>query len=172
MNISLGLRKIGAVWGVVGVILLLGFAVFRLEPFAIELFEQKLNLWQVALLVVWCLVMGYSEGYKAFGKQFAPRVVARAQHLANKATWQRIVLAPIFCIGYFGATKKRIITSIVLVTGIVILIVAVHFAPQPWRGMIDVGVILGLVIGIFYLMLYGYRATQQANYIVDPEVPS
>ncbi len=164
------IRKSAAVWGVGGVVLLLGFAIYRLVPFAAELLKEKLNIWQILILVVWCLVMVYSEGYKAFGQQFAPRVVARAQYLSRKATWRRAILAPLFCVGYFGASRMRIISATALFAGIVLLIVIVHFIPQPWRGLIDVGVVLGLACGIFYLLLYGYRATRQHDYIADPEV--
>lgn len=164
------IRKFGAIWGVSGVVALLAFAVYRLVPFATDLLREKLSMWEIGILIVWCFIMAYSEGYKAFGQQFAPRVVARAQYLSRHASWRRIVLAPLFCVGYFGAPIKRIVLSTALFAGIVVLIVVVHFIPQPWRGIIDVGVVFGLACGIFYLLLYSVRAIRQRTYVTDPEV--
>lgn len=169
-NIPLIVRRIGAIWGVVGVILLLSFAVYRLFPFVTELLREKLDILQIIILLIWLVIMGYSEGYKAFGKQFAPRVVARAQYLSRSASWLRIILAPLFCVGYFGASKKRIIASIALSAGIIVLIIIVHFVEQPWRGIIDCGVILGLAIGIIYLLLYAFRALRRTAFVANPEV--
>lgn len=164
------MRKVGAIWGVFGVMLLLGFAIYRLTPFALELFQYQLNIWQVLAMIIWCVIMVYSEGYKAFGRQFAPRVVARAQYVSRQGNWLQVLLAPVFCIGYFGAPVKRIIISIALIVGIIALILLVHFVPQPWRGIIDVGVIFGLACGIFYLGYYAYKAMRQQDYVIDPDV--
>ncbi len=161
-------RTIGAIWGVTGVMLLLGSAVYRLLPFIIELFRDHIEMWQVAILIAWCAIMVYSEGYKAFGKQFSPRVVARAQYLSRTATWPRIILAPLFCVGYFGASRKRIIASTALTTGVVGLILVVHTIAQPWRGIIDSGVVLGLACGILYLLTYSYQALRQKKYVANP----
>lgn len=163
------IRKIGAVWGVVGVVGLLGFAVYRLLPLTTQLQYEHLSLVHIIALVAWCAVMAYSEDYKAFGRQFVPRVVARAQHLTRVATWRRIVLAPLFCIGYFGAPRKRVIASFALFSGIVVLIIAVSFVPQPWRGIIDAGVILGLACGISYLLFYSLKAIRSGEFVADPE---
>ncbi len=169
-NIPATIRKLGSVWGVFGVMLLLGFAVYRLLPFAAELSRQKLTLLHVAVLIIWCFVMVYFEGYKAFGQQFAPRVVARAGYLAGRANWPRLLFAPLFCVGYFGAPRKRIVSSIALFVGIVIVIVLIRFVPQPWRGIIDSGVVLGLLSGIFFLAFYSYKAIRQQRYFIDAEV--
>jgi hypothetical protein len=167
------LRKIGAIWGVGGVILLLGFAMYRLVPFATELLKERLGVWQLIILVVWCAVMLYSEGYKAFGQQFAPRVVARAQYLTRQARLRELVLAPLFCVGYFGAPKRRVITAYALATGIITLIVVVHFVPQPWRGIIDVGVVLGLAYGIVSLVTGAAHVLRNpSEYLIDPEIPA
>lgn len=169
-SVPTGVRKFAAIWGVVGVMLLLLFAVYRLTPFVVELFYQQLTTIQVVTLVVWCVFMVYSEGYKAFGLEFAPRVVARAQYLSRQASWRRVILAPLFCVGYFGASKKRIMISTALFLGIVVLIVIVHFIPQPWRGIVDSGVVLGLVCGILLLVIDGYKAIRQHDYLIDPDV--
>lgn len=164
-------RRLGAFWGVLGVCLLLGFAIIRLLPFAAALIDFNLATWQLVVLTGWCFFMLYTEGYKAFGQQFAPRVVARAQYLARSGARRELVLAPLFCVGYFRASKKRIITAYALMAGIITLIALVHFVAQPWRGIIDAGVILGLAYGIGSVVLNVYRACRQpGRYVADPEV--
>ncbi|MDN5819765.1 MAG: hypothetical protein L0H38_03365 [bacterium] len=164
------LRNIVSTWGVLGVIALLGFAVYRLYPFVIDLTHEKLVLWQYIIMIVWSLFMIYTEGIQAFGKQFSPRVVARARELPDHASWTRVILAPLFCIGYFAAPKKRVITAYSLAAGIITLIIIVHFIPQPWRGIIDVGVILGLVLGVLTLIYHSAKAIFGNRPGVDSEI--
>lgn len=166
---SSAIRNIGAVWGVGGVVALLGFAIWRLTPHALELAETQLSLLQIIALVAWCVFMIYTEGYQTFGRRFAPRIVARAQYIARGATWPMIVFAPLYCIGYFGATKKRMITSYVIIVLIAAMVIAVSFVPQPWRGIIDTGVVLGLLVGIGYLFLYALYAVRTHEFVANPE---
>lgn len=164
-------RRLGAVWGVAGVGLLLLFAVVRLFPFAWELKISVLDIWQWIAIIGWSVFMLYSEGYMAFQKQFAPRVIARAQYIGRHGTLIQVVGAPLFCVGYFGASIRRIAVAYGLLVGIIGLIIIVHFIPQPWRGVIDAGVILGLVYGIICLMFFAYKALQSPHlFVADPEV--
>ncbi|MEO7904288.1 MAG: hypothetical protein ABIR91_00675 [Candidatus Saccharimonadales bacterium] len=164
-------RRFGAVWGVAGVGLLLLFAIVRLLPFVWELEISALDIWQWIAISGWSVFMLYSEGYMAFQKQFAPRVIARAQYIYRYGTPKQILLAPLFCVGYFNASVRRIAVAYGLLLGIIGLIAIVHFIPQPWRGVIDVGVILGLVYGIICLMFFAYKALQPPHlFVADPEV--
>lgn len=165
------IRVLAPVWGVAGVALLLGFAVYRLLPFVVELSTYQLQSWHVAVGFIWCVFMLYSEGYKAFYQQFAPRVVARASVLPKHATLLRVILAPLFCIGYFGAPKHRVLIAYGLAAGIIALIVLVHFVAQPWRGIIDSGVVLGLVAGILSLVWWSFQQLRgPGGPLIDPEI--
>lgn len=170
MNKFVPFRTIGAIWGIGGVATLLGFAIWRLLPYATELLTFELPLWQLIVLVIWCVFMIYTEGHQAFGKQLAPRVVARAQHISQHGNWNMIILAPLYCIGYFGAPKKRIIASYIVIVAIVSLVIAVRFVPEPWRAIIDAGVILGISCGIGYLLFYSLRALKTRKLVADPEI--
>lgn len=168
-----GIKLVGATWGIAGVILLLVFAMWRLAPFAYALTNFQLSWLQWLVLVAWSAFMIYSEGIRAFGKQFSPRAVARAQYLATQSrlSWRQLLLAPLFCMSYFHAPKRRVITSYILTVGIIMIIALVHFVPQPWRGVIDSGVVLGLFYGtmtLFYFSVKGLR--QRGKLIADPEV--
>ena len=141
-----------------GVGLLLGAAVYRLTPWAIEAFSYSLTLSQWLLLVGFTLFMLIGEGYRGFQKNFSPRVAVRARHLAAHPTPLRVLLAPLFLMGFFGATRRRKITTWSLTTGIVLLVLGVRLLEQPWRGIIDLGVVLGLAWGLVALFGFTYQA--------------
>ena len=165
------LKKIGALWGILGIIVLLLVSVYRLSLLSLGMFDTALSWYHWVLLVLWSGYMLYSEGYKAFGKSFSPRAVARAQYLAKKGTPLQLLLAPFFCFGYFHAPKKRLVVSYSLTAGIILFIVLIRLLPHPWRGIIDAGAVLGLTYGLVTMLWFGaqgYRA--RAKCIVDPGV--
>ncbi len=147
------------VWGIGGVIALLSLALYRLSPHAVEMFNHELGLWHYVGLVVSCAFMAYSEGYKGFQKAFSPRVVARAHHLttpAAKPHWKW--LAPFFCMSYFAAPRKRKIVVGILTTFIVLCVILIRYLSQPWRGIIDAGVVVGLSWGIISILCFCFQA--------------
>ena len=91
--------------------------------------------------------MLYAEGYRGIQGQFSPRVVARAFWLAEHPRPRDVALAPIFVMGFYHATRRTQIVVWVITTMIVCLIIAVGHLPQPWRGIIDLGVLAGLSYG-------------------------
>lgn len=160
------------VWGIVGVAALLIQAIVRLTPLAIEPFEAgMLGAFHLALLAAWVLFAAYTEGYKAFQKQFTPRVVARAQYLSAHPRLLHVILAPAFCMGFFHATRKRLIVSWVVTLSIIGLIIAVKMLAQPWRGIIDAGVVLALIWGVIALAYFTSRALAGHRMPVPPDVP-
>jgi hypothetical protein len=68
------------------------------------------------------------------------------------------VLAPFFCIGYFGAPRARRVASFALSAGILVLVVLVRRLDQPWRGIIDAGVVVGLAWGLAALWVFTAKA--------------
>jgi len=165
------LGTIGAIWGLAGVLLLLASATLRLAPLALDAFSYDLSWLHWVSLTVIVLGMAYAEGYKGFQKAFSPRTAARARYLRQNPRILHVVLAPFFCMGYFHATRRRKITSIALTSGIVVLIILVHFVEQPWRGIIDAGVVVGLAWGIVSLVVFSIQALLQDDYFCSPEVP-
>lgn len=162
---------IGAVWGLAGILALLFSAVLRLWPLAVEAFSHPLAWYHRVALLFIALGMAYFEGYKGFQMAFSPRTAARARHLLQNPVPLHILLAPFFCMGYFHATRRRRITSISLTLGIVLLVVLVRFLSQPWRGIIDFGVVVGLAWGIVSLLAFSVQALGEDDYPYDPEVP-
>lgn len=142
-----------ATWGVLGVALLLFRALYQLTPVALEAVTTgALGPIHWPILIAWVAFSAYAEGYVSFHQKFCPRVVGRAIELGRKATPLRAVLAAPYCIGLFGAPWKTMIRSWVLVFTIAIVVVGVRHLPQPWRGIIDAGVVVGLGIGLLSLL--------------------
>ncbi len=163
--------KLGAVWGITGVSLLLGRAICRLAPLALNAFLSDFYWYHWSSLSLIVLFMAYAEGYRGFQQRFSPRVAARARYLKEHPKTLHVLLAPFFCMGYFHATKRRKVTSISLTVGIVILVLLVRLLPQPWRGIIDAGVVLGLVWGLVSLLIFCFNAFASKEFNYSPEVP-
>ena len=56
-------------------------------------------------------------------------------------------------------------------TGIVTLVLLVRLAPQPWRGIIDAGVVLGLGIGSASILYFVVRALRDGP-PAPPDLPA
>ena len=161
----------GAIWGILGVTLILGRGLFCIYPFSRELCGMQLNTVEWIALGVSLVFMGYAEGYKGFQLRFSPRVAARALYLRQNPTLIRVLLAPLFCMGFFHATRKRKIVTYSLTTGIILLIIGVGHLAQPWRGIIDVGVLLGLGWGLLSIWYYTFRVFFGGGAAVSHETP-
>lgn len=161
----------GAIWGVAGVVLLLASAVYRLSSAALGALSSSWHVqhWLFFLFVI--AFMAYAEGYRAFQQRFSPRVAARAKYLLNHPSIFRVVLAPIFCMGFFHATRRRKITSISVTGGIIILVLLVRAVPQPWRGIVDLGVVIGLTWGIVSIIIFSVKAFSSDTFAYSPDVP-
>lgn len=151
------MRHLAYYWGIAGVVLLLASAIVRLTPRVLELVSYPLTTLQWLLLVGFVLFMLYSEGWKGFHLNFAPRVVARAAGLRRAPRPALALLAPLVCMGYLHATRKRRIISLVLTSSIIVLVLLVRLLPQPWRGIIDAGVVLGLGFGVLSIVWHWLR---------------
>jgi hypothetical protein len=162
---------VGAVWGLAGVALLLGSAIYRLSFLAIESFSYQFLWYHWITLVFVVLCMAYSEGYRAFQKGFSPRVAARARYLRDHPRFLYVLGAPLFCMAYFHAPRKRKITSLSVTVGIVVLVLLVHLLQQPWRGIIDLGVVVGLAWGLISLFVFSILAFTSRVFPYSPEVP-
>lgn len=164
------MRYLAILWGLGGVFWIIGSAVFRLTPYVVEAFSDKLTLFQWLVTIGWSVFMLVGEGYRGFQKQFSPRVVARAKYLSENPKPLHVLLAPLFCMAFFHATKKRKIVTWCLTTGIIILILIVRQLPQPWRGIVDLGVILGLAYGLVWIVIFALKCFGGGKFDVDPEV--
>jgi len=159
-------------WGIGGVILLLSFAIYRLAPLALELENSPMSAFHWFALCFSVMYMAYAEGYRGFHRAFAPRVVVRARYLAANPRPLHVLLAPLFCMGYIYATRKRQILSFSLTAMIICFVLIARSLPQPWRGIVDAGVVVGLCLGIasiaYFLIL---SSNDPSRLSISAEVP-
>ena len=173
------MRSIAYYWGLLGVTGLIASAVLRLSPRIWELTAFQLGPLHWLVLLVFTPYMAYAEGYKGFHLNFAPRVVARALWLrelnpremhregaALRATLT--LLAPAFCMGFFHATRRRMLISWLVTSAIVALVLVISHTPQPWRGIVDTGVVTGLALGLLSLLWHWQRFALRG---IRPAVP-
>ena len=124
--------------------------------------------------IVTCLWFAYVEGYKGFQLKFSPLVVARSFTLSPSSPIHHILFAPLYSMGLFHATKKRMIVSWSVSIGVAAIVAAVKRLPYPWRNIVDAGVVVGLSWGSIS-MFGGYiisLVTGIAPIDVDPALPS
>jgi hypothetical protein len=161
-----------ATWGVLGVLALLGQALWKLTPIALQpLKDGGLDRMQAVLYGGWVVVNAYAEGYRGFQRGFAPRVVARAMYVGRHGTPLHVLLAPAFCMSLFHATRKGLIVAWSVLIGVVVLVTLVRSLPQPWRGIIDAGVVVGLGWGAIALVIMFVGAISGRPPAVDPQLP-
>jgi len=162
---------LGAIWGVTGFSLILLDAINRLARIALHAIDSGLTGGQWLIFAAVVAFMAYTEGYRGFQKSFSPRTAARAYYLYRNPEPLAVVLAPLFCMGFFRATRRPLLVAWVGTCMIVLLVMALHSAPQPWRGMVDAGVVVGLSWGLLSFLLATARAFATGTCPVSPEVP-
>lgn len=152
------LYRITFLWGVVGVLLLFARAIARLTPVALQpIVEGSLSPLQIAAYVAWVVFNAYSEGYRAFQRSFCPRVVGRAHQLAAAPTVLRALLAPCYCLSLFHANRRGLIVAWSMLAIIAGLVWLLGRTPQPWRGIIDGGVVVALAWGALVIVILAVR---------------
>ena len=139
---------------------------------ALELENSPMSQVHWLALAFSVVYMAYAEGYKGFHLGFAPRVVVRARYLADNPRPLHVLLAPLFCMGYIYATRKRQILSFALTTMIICFVLIARSMPQPWRGIVDAGVVVGLVLGVLSIAYFLIISSNDpARLTVSAEVP-
>ena len=131
------LGRIVTSWGVLSVLAILGNAIRRVLPIALQPLKQNdLSSLHWVAYAVWAVYMAYAEGYKAFQLKFSPLIVRRAIELGNgRMTFMRVLLATLI-----GGSVASI-TWAYTAEGIV-----------KFMHQYKLEVFIPLVIGVFILM--------------------
>lgn len=164
------LGVLAAFWGVAGVLAMLVKAVIGLFFISLNALQSDLTIIHWSALIANVIFMAYSEGYMGFQKKFSPRLAARARHLTRSRKPLELILAPFFCMAFFNAPKRRIIASYVLLIMIICLVLLFRLMPQPWRGILDAGVVVGLFWGCLSILWCCYKEFSNSEYMGDPEL--
>lgn len=162
---------LAAAWGIAGVAGILVFAIVRLSPYVLDAVAGGLTPLQWLLLAASVGFMAWSEGYRGFQCRFSPRVAARALYLLLHPGPVRAVLAPVFCIGYFHARRRGLIAVWTGTGAIVVAVLLVQLCPQPWRGILDAGVVVGLGWGLVSFLHMVRLTLAEGRYQHSPEMP-
>lgn len=153
----------GALWAIAGVSALLGWAIFRLSAIALDALEEPLAWYHWAAVVAFIPFMAWSEGLRGFQHRFSPRVARRAMMIRAAPTLARVVFAPLYAAGYVGGSRRER-AGVWLVTAVIIVfVVLVHRLDQPWRGIIDAGVVVGLTWGVIATLALSARAWRESS---------
>ncbi len=167
------MRKLLLVWGIVGVLVLLASALYRLTPIALEpINDGSLTTFHWIVIVIWSAINAHAEGYKGFQQRFSPRTVARAVYLGENPTALRVILAPLFCMGFFHATKRVLAAAWGVLIAVTVLVIIIRSLEQPWRGIVDVGVVIGLGWGTVSLFIFFVAALLGRPPQFDPGIPA
>ena len=162
----------GLAWGLSFIVAVLLFAIVRLFSVSIDAYNNfPLHWYHWLTLAVVVVFMAHSEGYQGFQRNFSPRVIARAWFLFHHPRPVLIALAPFFLAGYIHINPGRQRNILLLTVGIVILIFLIRYLPQPWRGIVDAGVVVGLTWGLVSLVVYGIRILGSRPFAYSPEIP-
>ena len=165
------LGYLAAVWGITGIGLLLGSAIYRLSSIGWQTFSYQLDWYHWLAMAVCVAFMGFAEGYRGFQQAWSPRVAARILYLSKNVSPLRLLFAPLFCMGFFDIRRQRMIVTYCLLLGILVLIQLVHMLDQPWRGIIDLGVVVGLSWGSVSIVLFVLKAFMSKSFDYSPEMP-
>jgi hypothetical protein len=160
------------VWAIVGTVLILIQALIKLWPMASGAIEVGLQPIHWVALPIWVGFMAFTEGYKGFFQRFSPRAAVRADWLARHPTPILVIFAPLMAMGLIYSNRRRLIGSWMLLLGIVTIITIVRQFPQPWRGVVDAGVLVGLSIGTLSTLWFGIRTLAGRPPAIKADLPT
>lgn len=152
-------------WGLGGTVAFLSIVCVRLFPFVTGMGQVEVGRLHWLLLILNMAFMAYSEGYRGFQKHFSPRVAERSAALRSDPRALRCVLAPLYVMGFFAAPRRVLFTVYGITAGVAVLVRIVRALDQPWRGIIDGGVVVGLAWGAVATLYLGARALRSENTI-------
>ncbi len=162
---------VAALWGLVGLSFILAMPMYRLGLVGVDALSFTLSWYHWLFLIVWCGFMAFGEGYRGFQQSFSPRAAARLVYLRANPTPLRVLLAPLFCMGFFHIERKRMIITYSVTLMIIVMVQLVGLLEQPWRGLVDLGVSLGLAWGLVSVLIFTVQAFTRSDYAYSPETP-
>jgi hypothetical protein len=148
----------GVLWGIAGFLLLLGVAAARLTIPARAAISYPFYWYHWLFLALVLVFFGYVKGYRAFQKGLSRRVVQRALALRKDPCTVRVVLAPLHCMGFFGAGFRTQAQMIALTVGMIAFVYILRLIPQPWRGILDLGLVIAFTWGLLSALIIGAMA--------------
>jgi hypothetical protein len=162
----------GAVWGVGGHVVLLAVAVVQLSRAALRGLAEGLAPWQWGAALATVVALCFFQGYRGFQRKFSRLVVARASHLARHPRRVDALLAPLYCMGLFHATRRRRIASAALVVIMIALAIGVGRLPEPYHAIVDLAVACGLLWGGLAMVAFAAGALAGRPPAISLDLPA
>ena len=137
-------------------------AMIRLAMQGASVIHAELGPLAWTTLIANLAFMLYTEGYRGFQKRYAPRFGRRVAEIRERGTPLQCVLSPLYCMGFFHAPRRELVVTWLLTAMIVGFIIIFRLIPQPWRGILDFGVVAGLAYGTvacWYFVIRCWRGT-------------
>jgi hypothetical protein len=85
-------------------------------------------------------------------------VVQRALALRRDPGAVRVILAPLHCMGFFGAGLRTQTQMIALTAAMIAFVFLIRLTPQPWRGILDLGLVIAFAWGFISALIMGALA--------------
>ncbi len=148
------MRKLGTWWAIGGFSALILWAMWRLSAVAVEGLDRPLDWSHWLLLLLNAIFMAYSEGYRGFQLGYSPRLARRVVRIRDAGSALDCALAPLYAMGFYDAPRHRLLVTYLVTAGIIVLIIIFHQLDQPWRGILDAGVVIGLGWGLIATWLH------------------
>jgi hypothetical protein len=142
-------RRLTAVqlWAVAGVVFLFVEAAWRLSLRGVATMRAGLTPAEWLALAVVTLAFVYGEGVRALQRKWVPYVLARTRSLRAVRARRHRAAAPLFVMGLMGPPANERRRAWAGIAAIIAAVLIVSSLPEPWRGIIDVGVAAALLWG-------------------------
>jgi len=144
--------------------LLLGFAAWRLIAPAREAFSYSFAWYHWVSFAAIAFFFLYVKGYRAFHKGLSRRVVVRARHIKAEPGTARVLLAPLYCMGFFGSGLRTGLMMTGLTAAMVGFIFLVRLLQQPWRGIVDLGLVGAFAWGFIAAAVHSMDSADCKNH--------
>lgn len=150
------------VWAAGGVVFLFGEAAWRLGARGITAVRGGLTAFEWIALAVITGVFVYGEGVRALQRRWVPWVLDRVDRLRSEPFLPWGAAGPLYAMSLVGRSTASVLRAWTGVAAIVLAVLIVSRLPDPWRGIVDVGVAAALVWGAITL-LHGAIRTIRAG---------
>ncbi|MFL2859727.1 MAG: hypothetical protein ACJ0BW_03170 [Pontiellaceae bacterium] len=155
MNKLLGI--VGYTWGFIVISYFILHGLSCVFTYAIELNINDLNWYELTSLIIIVILLTYSEGYKGFQKSFSPRTARRLNSIMLKPTIFRVIFSPLISMGFIESSRKLKYISYGITIMIITFIILIENLSNPWRAIIDFGVLIGLGWGLISFWLSCFK---------------
>jgi hypothetical protein len=143
-----GAGLVASAWALLGIVVLLLFAVVRLGRNGLTTLQEGLRAEEWVALVGLTTLFVYAEGRRALQQRWVPQVIRRAAALRKQRALVYRILAPLYGMSLIGARPGIVMRAWAISGAIVVAALVVRAFPEPWRGITDLAVAAALAWGL------------------------